>query len=194
MGTASVIFTSLLISMWQNLHVGYVAHMGGGAATFILHGFVNSFVRVISCEEGKALAESWNAAFMESSAKENQVGDGRLQSCSESNCTSGKQTQARWIDVGRSPDGASGKLMAVANSVTVSLVRVFCSPSDGCGGFPQDDPGGREDGRQRAAREDLLLHDVEPPNQHTGHCTGISRYLKASRQFSTSADSTPPGS
>lgn len=28
---------------------------------------------VISCEEGKALAESWNAAFMESSAKENQV-------------------------------------------------------------------------------------------------------------------------
>lgn len=32
-----------------------------------------SFSRVISCEEGKALAESWNAAFMESSAKENQV-------------------------------------------------------------------------------------------------------------------------
>lgn len=31
------------------------------------------FFRVISCEEGKALAESWNAAFMESSAKENQV-------------------------------------------------------------------------------------------------------------------------
>lgn len=30
-------------------------------------------IRVISCEEGKALAESWNAAFMESSAKENQV-------------------------------------------------------------------------------------------------------------------------
>ncbi|XP_036790759.1 GTP-binding protein Rheb isoform X3 [Oncorhynchus mykiss] len=29
--------------------------------------------RVISCEEGKALADSWNAAFMESSAKENQV-------------------------------------------------------------------------------------------------------------------------
>ncbi|MFT7813879.1 hypothetical protein AGIG_G19470 [Arapaima gigas] len=29
--------------------------------------------RVISCEEGKALAESWNAAFMESSAKENQI-------------------------------------------------------------------------------------------------------------------------
>lgn len=28
---------------------------------------------VISCEEGKALADSWNAAFMESSAKENQV-------------------------------------------------------------------------------------------------------------------------
>ncbi|XP_051944286.1 GTP-binding protein Rheb isoform X1 [Hippocampus zosterae] len=28
--------------------------------------------RVISCEEGKALADSWNAAFMESSAKENQ--------------------------------------------------------------------------------------------------------------------------
>uniref|UniRef100_A0A8B9GKC7 GTP-binding protein Rheb n=1 Tax=Astyanax mexicanus TaxID=7994 RepID=A0A8B9GKC7_ASTMX len=30
-------------------------------------------VHVISCEEGKALAESWNAAFMESSAKENQT-------------------------------------------------------------------------------------------------------------------------
>ncbi|KAM9552675.1 GTP-binding protein Rheb isoform 2-T5 [Salvelinus alpinus] len=29
--------------------------------------------RVISCEEGKALADSWNAAFMESSAKENQT-------------------------------------------------------------------------------------------------------------------------
>lgn len=29
--------------------------------------------RVISFEEGKALAESWNAAFLESSAKENQV-------------------------------------------------------------------------------------------------------------------------
>ncbi|XP_041264429.1 GTP-binding protein Rheb isoform X3 [Onychostruthus taczanowskii] len=28
--------------------------------------------RVISYEEGKALAESWNAAFLESSAKENQ--------------------------------------------------------------------------------------------------------------------------
>lgn len=31
------------------------------------------FLSVISCEEGKALAEAWNAAFMESSAKENQV-------------------------------------------------------------------------------------------------------------------------
>ncbi|NXS50028.1 RHEB protein, partial [Balaeniceps rex] len=31
-----------------------------------------SLVRVISYEEGKALAESWNAAFLESSAKENQ--------------------------------------------------------------------------------------------------------------------------
>lgn len=31
------------------------------------------FFRVISCDDGKALAESWNAAFMESSAKENQV-------------------------------------------------------------------------------------------------------------------------
>uniref|UniRef100_A0A8C7KX37 Small monomeric GTPase n=1 Tax=Oncorhynchus kisutch TaxID=8019 RepID=A0A8C7KX37_ONCKI len=29
--------------------------------------------QVISCEEGKSLAESWNAAFMESSAKENQT-------------------------------------------------------------------------------------------------------------------------
>uniref|UniRef100_A0A3B4WLX9 Ras homolog, mTORC1 binding n=1 Tax=Seriola lalandi dorsalis TaxID=1841481 RepID=A0A3B4WLX9_SERLL len=29
--------------------------------------------RVISFEEGKALAESWNAAFLESSAKENQT-------------------------------------------------------------------------------------------------------------------------
>lgn len=50
--------------------------MGGGAVLLLsnLHMSVNSFVRVISCEEGKALAESWNAAFMESSAKENQVG------------------------------------------------------------------------------------------------------------------------
>uniref|UniRef100_A0AAZ3QTD1 GTP-binding protein Rheb n=1 Tax=Oncorhynchus tshawytscha TaxID=74940 RepID=A0AAZ3QTD1_ONCTS len=31
------------------------------------------YSRVISCEEGKSLAESWNAAFMESSAKENQT-------------------------------------------------------------------------------------------------------------------------
>lgn len=36
------------------------------------HTFLPS-VRVISYEEGKALAESWNAAFLESSAKENQV-------------------------------------------------------------------------------------------------------------------------
>uniref|UniRef100_A0A8D0HGI8 GTP-binding protein Rheb n=1 Tax=Sphenodon punctatus TaxID=8508 RepID=A0A8D0HGI8_SPHPU len=32
--------------------------------------------RVISYEEGKALAESWNAAFLESSAKENQIAVG----------------------------------------------------------------------------------------------------------------------
>lgn len=38
-----------------------------------LTGPVPLLFRVISCEEGKALAESWNAAFMESSAKENQV-------------------------------------------------------------------------------------------------------------------------
>ncbi|POI29433.1 hypothetical protein CIB84_006817 [Bambusicola thoracicus] len=31
--------------------------------------------RVISYEEGKALAESWNAAFLESSAKENQCSE-----------------------------------------------------------------------------------------------------------------------
>lgn len=37
-----------------------------------------SLVRVISYEEGKALAESWNAAFLESSAKENQVMDLRI--------------------------------------------------------------------------------------------------------------------
>lgn len=44
--------------------------------TDVLHPVVfRFFFRVISCEEGKALAESWNAAFMESSAKENQVGD-----------------------------------------------------------------------------------------------------------------------
>uniref|UniRef100_A0A3Q0RT65 GTP-binding protein Rheb n=1 Tax=Amphilophus citrinellus TaxID=61819 RepID=A0A3Q0RT65_AMPCI len=36
-------------------------------------GKVHMCVLVISCEEGKALAESWNAAFMESSAKENQT-------------------------------------------------------------------------------------------------------------------------
>lgn len=76
--------------------------------------------------------------------------------------------------------------------VTVSCGCVSLSLSDSCGGFPEDDPGGREDGRRCAARKNVLLHDVEPPNQHTGHCTGISRYLKASCQFSsTSADSTP---
>lgn len=71
-------------------------------------------------------------------------------------------------------------------------VCVFGALLDGRGGFPKDDPGGRKDGRWRAARKNILLHDVEPPNQHTGHCTGISRYLKASCQFSsTSTDSTP---
>lgn len=74
------------------------------------------------------------------------------------------------------------------------VTETFFVFSDGCGGFPEDDPGGREDGRRCAARKIVLLHDVEPPNQHTGHCTGISRYLKASCQFSsTSADSTPQG-
>uniref|UniRef100_A0A8I6AN58 GTP-binding protein Rheb n=1 Tax=Rattus norvegicus TaxID=10116 RepID=A0A8I6AN58_RAT len=34
---------------------------------------LSSLFRVISYEEGKALAESWNAAFLESSAKENQT-------------------------------------------------------------------------------------------------------------------------
>ncbi|XP_071184617.1 GTP-binding protein Rheb-like isoform X3 [Salvelinus alpinus] len=40
---------------------------------YILVYSVNSNKSVISCEEGKALADSWNAAFMESSAKENQT-------------------------------------------------------------------------------------------------------------------------
>lgn len=31
------------------------------------------FPRVIKAEEGKKLADSWGAAFMESSAKENEV-------------------------------------------------------------------------------------------------------------------------
>lgn len=31
------------------------------------------FLRVIKQEEGKKLADSWGAAFMESSAKENEV-------------------------------------------------------------------------------------------------------------------------
>uniref|UniRef100_A0A2I3RWJ9 GTP-binding protein Rheb n=1 Tax=Pan troglodytes TaxID=9598 RepID=A0A2I3RWJ9_PANTR len=35
--------------------------------------FINQLYMVISYEEGKALAESWNAAFLESSAKENQT-------------------------------------------------------------------------------------------------------------------------
>lgn len=39
--------------------------------------------------------------------------------------------------------------------------RAPVSPADGRGGFPKDDPGSREDGRRRAARETLLLHDVE---------------------------------
>lgn len=42
--------------------------------------FSTSLFRVISYEEGKALAESWNAAFLESSAKENQVTDLRFTS------------------------------------------------------------------------------------------------------------------
>lgn len=66
------------------------------------------------------------------------------------------------------------------------------SLSDGCGSFPEDDPGGREDGRRRAARKNILLHDVKPPNRHTGHCTGISRYLKASCQFSSTSDDIAP--
>ncbi|KAM4907678.1 GTP-binding protein Rheb isoform 5-T5 [Sylvia borin] len=40
---------------------------------YILVYSVTSIKRVISYEEGKALAESWNAAFLESSAKENQT-------------------------------------------------------------------------------------------------------------------------
>ncbi|XP_064799781.1 GTP-binding protein Rheb-like isoform X3 [Oncorhynchus masou masou] len=40
---------------------------------YILVYSVTSNKSVISCEEGKALADSWNAAFMESSAKENQT-------------------------------------------------------------------------------------------------------------------------
>lgn len=32
-----------------------------------------NFPRVIKAEEGKKLADSWGAAFMESSAKENEV-------------------------------------------------------------------------------------------------------------------------
>lgn len=81
--------------------------------------------------------------------------------------------------------------IAQLQNLTQDLCSLFLS--DGSGGFPKDDPGGREDGWWRAAGKNLLLHDVEPPNQHTGHCTGKSRYLKASRQFSsTSADSTHP--
>lgn len=41
-----------------------------------------------------------------------------------------------------------------------ACVPVFLA--DGRGGFPKDDPGSREDGRRRAAGENLLLHDVEP--------------------------------
>lgn len=94
---------------------------------------------------------------------------------------------------------AAGKIQSgvteTRDSVPCACVSHSLSLSDGRGGFPEDDPGGREDGRRRAARKNVLLHDVEPPNQHTGHCTGKSRYLKASCQFSsTSADSTPPGS
>uniref|UniRef100_A0A674AR37 GTP-binding protein Rheb n=1 Tax=Salmo trutta TaxID=8032 RepID=A0A674AR37_SALTR len=45
--------------------------------------------RVISCEEGKALADSWNAAFMESSAKENQI------TFYEGKCFTGRQLEVR---------------------------------------------------------------------------------------------------
>ncbi|OXB63300.1 hypothetical protein ASZ78_008233, partial [Callipepla squamata] len=44
--------------------------------------------RVISYEEGKALAESWNAAFLESSAKENQLLVDVLRDVSLSHCCS----------------------------------------------------------------------------------------------------------
>lgn len=47
------------------------------SASYKKHIFL-SLIRVISYEEGKALAESWNAAFLESSAKENQVMDLRV--------------------------------------------------------------------------------------------------------------------
>ncbi|XP_047205607.1 GTP-binding protein Rheb isoform X2 [Girardinichthys multiradiatus] len=40
---------------------------------YVLIYSVTSYKRVISYEEGKALSESWNAAFLESSAKENQT-------------------------------------------------------------------------------------------------------------------------
>lgn len=45
---------------------------------WIIRRYFFSSIRVISYEEGKALAESWNAAFLESSAKENQVTDLRF--------------------------------------------------------------------------------------------------------------------
>lgn len=41
--------------------------------TFITSDFHSIFFRVIQPEEGKKLADSWGAAFMESSAKENEV-------------------------------------------------------------------------------------------------------------------------
>uniref|UniRef100_A0A452F082 GTP-binding protein Rheb n=1 Tax=Capra hircus TaxID=9925 RepID=A0A452F082_CAPHI len=56
-----------LLDMVGKLHTPYVVK------SKVLQLEFSVSVRVISYEEGKALAESWNAAFLESSAKENQT-------------------------------------------------------------------------------------------------------------------------
>ncbi|XP_055738320.1 GTP-binding protein Rheb-like [Salvelinus fontinalis] len=59
----------------QVIHEKLLDMVGKAQVPIILVGNKNDLhmERVISYEEGKALADSWNAAFMESSAKENQT-------------------------------------------------------------------------------------------------------------------------
>ncbi|XP_064847908.1 GTP-binding protein Rheb-like [Oncorhynchus masou masou] len=63
------------MSVVQVIHEKLLDMVGKAQVPIILVGNKNDLhmERVISCEEGKALADSWNAAFMESSAKENQT-------------------------------------------------------------------------------------------------------------------------
>ncbi|XP_021096481.1 GTP-binding protein Rheb isoform X1 [Heterocephalus glaber] len=99
--------------------------------------------RVISYEEGKALAESWNAAFLESSAKENQ-----------------------WLHLGDTdwpplalPEG--GPLPPSHDGPHPRAQPVLASLLSDCGRrFQKDNFGGRKDGRGSFPRQVFVLRDV----------------------------------